>query len=191
MLVQLLLEVISDLGFNSNSELSYIKSISSDVKLMTIWIISDTHFMHKNIIKYCNRPFKTVEEMDEVMISNWNQSIDKDDVVIHLGDFSLGSKIKRGELRSKLNGTIILILGSHDGSKYRIAKDGFIVVDSPILIDDFVFTHKPIGIVPDDKWNIHGHIHEKETSGRRVNVSVEQMDYKPIKLNNLYKLVDR
>ena len=59
---------------------------------MKIWIISDTHFCHKNIIAYSGRPFKTVEEMNDEIIKRWNNKVGKDDFVIHLGDFALGKK---------------------------------------------------------------------------------------------------
>ena len=125
--------------------------------------------------------------MNEFMIKQWNDTVNDGDVVIHLGDFYLGSKPERIKFRERLNGTIILILGSHDGSKWRIAKDGFIVSDKALIVDDFVFTHKPMEVVPDGKWNIHGHIHKKETSGRRINLSVEQTDYKPMNIKDLEK----
>ncbi len=106
---------------------------------MKIFITADHHFHHKNIIEYCNRPFKTVEEMDKVMVEKWNKKVGKDDLVIHLGDFALGTKEKVKETREKLNGTIILIKGNHD----KVIKE-FIVVNDSLRIGDFVFSHKPI-----------------------------------------------
>ena len=54
---------------------------------MKIYIISDTHFNHENIIKYCNRPFKDINEMNDAIIDNWNRIVKKDEIVYHLGDF--------------------------------------------------------------------------------------------------------
>ena len=58
----------------------------------SIWFTSDTHFSHCNIIKYCNRPFKDVDEMNKILIQNWNNVVRPDDIVWHLGDFALGDK---------------------------------------------------------------------------------------------------
>ena len=150
---------------------------------MKIFITADHHFHHKKIIEYCKRPFKIVEDMDNVMTEKWNKKVGKDDLVIHLGDFALGNKEKVKETREKLNGTIILIKGNHD----RV-NEGFIIVRDSIQIGNLLFSHRPIpkGEVPKGCVNVHGHIHEKESlSG--INVSVEKTDYEPILFEELEK----
>ena len=84
---------------------------------------SDTHFNHANIIRFCNRPFKDAEQMNEVMIANWNRVIGTDDTVFHLGDFCLGGAVEWTKILDRLNGKIYLILGNHDLKNIR---QGFI-----------------------------------------------------------------
>ena len=74
------------------------------------WIISDTHFFHENIGRYCNRP----ENWQELIISNWNNLISPEDTVLHLGDFALGKKSNFELLTDTLNGRLFLIQGNHD-----------------------------------------------------------------------------
>lgn len=84
-----------------------------------IFFTSDTHFHHENIMKFCNRPFKSVEEMDEVLISNWNSVVGKNDIVFHLGDFAFGGSEVWNNVLDRLNGKIHLILGNHDVQNIR------------------------------------------------------------------------
>ena len=79
-----------------------------------VFFTSDTHFYHNNIIKYCNRPFKSVKDMNEVLIQNWNRTVGPNDYVFHLGDFCFAGSDKWKEIVSRLNGHIILIKGNHD-----------------------------------------------------------------------------
>ena len=79
-----------------------------------IFFTSDTHFHHKNIIRYCKRPYSTVEEMDEALINNWNKVVPKDGIVFLLGDFCFGGSDKIKKLTKKLNGKIRLVKGNHD-----------------------------------------------------------------------------
>ena len=92
-----------------------LKLNSSEV---TIWFTSDLHFGHRNIIKYCNRLWNTVEEMDEALIHNWNSVVGKNDIGVDLGDFAFASNQRWRELVSRLNGKHYLILGNHDVSRY-------------------------------------------------------------------------
>ena len=88
--------------------------ISLNTKEQNIFFTSDTHFWHNNVIKFCNRPFSSIEEMNDTIIENWNRVVDKNDIVIHLGDFCFCGSDKFKELVEKLNGRIYLILGNHD-----------------------------------------------------------------------------
>lgn len=76
-----------------------------------VFFTSDTHFFHKNIIKYCDRPFNDV---NEAIITLWNETVPKNGVVFHLGDVCFGGKEKWESMISQLNGDIYLIKGNHD-----------------------------------------------------------------------------
>lgn len=75
---------------------------------------ADTHLGHANIIKYCNRPFRSVEEMDEAIIQNWNKVVRRNDIIFHLGDFCFGNYERLLYYLRRLNGLIYLISGDHD-----------------------------------------------------------------------------
>jgi calcineurin-like phosphoesterase family protein len=75
---------------------------------------SDEHYGHKNVIKFCNRPFSSVEEMDERLIQNFNLVVKPTDTTIHGGDFTFYKGGKAEELVKRLNGYHIFLNGSHD-----------------------------------------------------------------------------
>ncbi len=79
-----------------------------------ICFTADTHWYHANIIKYCQRPFSSVEEMNEFMVCLWNKYVFKNTRVYHLGDFCLGPAVKALEILERLSGKIYLCIGSHD-----------------------------------------------------------------------------
>jgi len=79
-----------------------------------IWFISDTHWGHANIIKYSNRPFKDVNEMNELMLNEWNALVKPNDTVYHNGDVAFMPYPKLKSYLWRLNGDIHLVLGNHD-----------------------------------------------------------------------------
>lgn len=81
---------------------------------MTTWYISDTHWSHKNIIKYSNRPFASVAEMNEKLIENWNRAVKPTDNVWHLGDFAFAKIDEIKTILGRLNGFKNFIFGNHD-----------------------------------------------------------------------------
>lgn len=78
-----------------------------------IFFTSDHHFCHANIIKYCKRPFESVDQMNEEMVRRWNEVVGDEDTVYYLGDFSLAKQAVELFAR-RLNGEKHFIMGNHD-----------------------------------------------------------------------------
>lgn len=95
-----------------------VKPLKLDSTKQNIWFTSDLHFNHANIIKFCNRPWKTTEEMDKALISNWNSVVKPNDLIFDLGDFAFADRDKWIELLEQLNGKHYLILGNHDITRW-------------------------------------------------------------------------
>lgn len=155
-----------------------------------MYLISDLHFHHANVIEYEKRPFKSVDHMNKELIKNWNTVIAKKDTIWILGDFCFGNKEKVLEITSQLNGRKHLITGNHDSSHaYQWWLDcGFEFVSKhPIIYEDrYILSHQPtLYDVGSGFYNIHGHVHGRESDldNRFFNVSVEVIDYKPINFN--------
>lgn len=163
------------------------------------YVISDTHFGHQNIIKYCGRP----KYHEELMIANWRRRVKKHDTILHLGDLMMGGDDFfyhfKENIAPKLTGKKYIILGNHDKRKYDYADLGFEVV-KPFKIEyrqfEVTFDHYPKLFNYDDsyKLHIHGHIHNHEysrgekTRWGNVNVSVEAINYKP---RNIARLLNK
>lgn len=112
---------------------------------MNTWVTSDIHFGHKNIIRYCNRPFKNVIEMDSHIIDTWNRRVGTDDAVYFLGDFAMGPGVDDGFIADKLNmlhGHIHAIVGNHDEPNPRFGQSGLAKI-----VEDFNLQHK-VTILP-------------------------------------------
>lgn len=137
-----------------------------------VFFTSDTHFFHKNILKFCpdTRIGADHLEMTELMVVAWNGRVKTDDIVYHLGDVSFGKSDKTAALLKRLNGNIHLIQGNHDGgvvqgeSRKRWASvknyDSVKVGGETIVL-----FHYPI--VEWDKmhygaWHLFGHVHGKD-----------------------------
>ena len=158
------------------------------------FVVSDTHFYHENIIKYCDRPYANMLEMNEDLIAKWNAVVGKDDIVWHLGDFCFGSKDHIKEIVPRLNGRINLVLGNHDHHKIAFYYEcGFNrVYDHPVVISNFfILSHEPLQWVPDNTpmCNIFGHVHQQQLyktfTPRTACVCVERWNYTPVKLSDL------
>lgn len=146
------------------------------------FFISDLHLDHQNIIKYCNRPFTSVGEMNRILVENWNETVNKNDIVFFLGDLAFGrNPLKWLEV---LNGNVVFIKGSHDffGFSSLVLNVGF---------NKFLLIHNPYNANGWRDWIIHGHIHNNDLINypfinkdkKTINVSAELVGYKPISLD--------
>lgn len=170
-----------------------------------VWFTSDLHFWHKNICKYCNRPFETMEEMHEALINNWNSVVKEDDTAFLLGDMGFCGYEKLEPLMSQLNGKKYLIQGNHDSDKivFRLYEaniiEGYYKIHEVTIIGDeecpeqqLTLCHFPMIDWPSKErgaWMVHGHQHQlPETPSCSVmhwDVGVDKNNLKPVSFEQL------
>ncbi|MCC9021718.1 metallophosphoesterase [Bacillus nakamurai] len=164
--------------------------------MATNWFISDPHFGHKNIIKYegDKRPFTDTEHMDNVMIENFNNTVNEGDTVFWLGDMFFCNSKRIEYIVSRLKKTRnILIRGNHDKgiSDTKFKRLGFDPHRMYLYENTIILTHEPISQVNMNRLikdfniccNVHGHTHSDETGLdglSHVCISVENTDFKPV-----------
>jgi calcineurin-like phosphoesterase family protein len=186
--------------------------IDEKFDLDKLFFSSDEHFFHDNIIKYCNRPFSNAIEMNEALISNWNNIVPEDGNVFVAGDFIHTGKIETVKnIIDRLNGKIWWILGNHC---YQSKHDRKIISDmvdgrqmdvATVLIkndnDQRLFiSHYPHLYWPRDTWHLHGHIHSgpNSTSSEKAPFHVARYDigcdnnqYKPISYQEVKDIINK
>ena len=176
-----------------------------------VYFTSDTHFNHANIIDFCSRPFKNVEEMNETLITNWNRVVGVDDIVFHLGDFCLGGSAEWTNVLNRLNGKIYLIVGNHDIKNLRQGYyDRFegILMQMHIEIgkQKIYLNHCPFlcyGGAYKDTWQLFGHVHtSKNNTGKdasRLNmlfptqydVGVDNNNFTPVSFDQVKAIIQK
>lgn len=179
-----------------------------------IFFTSDTHFFHNNIIKFCNRPFSSVEEMNETLIKNWNDKVPKDGIVFHLGDFAFCGSGELKNIVDRLNGKIYLTLGNHDRkiinkyAKYmfadvnmqyyiRIENTSIYLNHLPFLCYDGTYRKENY------TWQLFGHVHSSKnnTVGKdnerlinlfpmQLDVGVDNWNYTPVSFNEVKERIN-
>lgn len=155
---------------------------------MTIWFSADFHLGHDNIRRFCNRPFDSVEEMDEEIIKRWNQRVGKKDTGYIIGDFCMGNPIKYYE---RLNGKVILLHGDHDR---ETAFPIWMRTIAP-LQDEYghsrsiTMCHWSMRSWPKShyaSWHLFGHHHGKlEPYGLSFDVGVDCWNFYPLSLEEV------
>jgi calcineurin-like phosphoesterase family protein len=180
---------------------AYIPHPTRPKKGQNLFVVSDTHFDHTNIIRFCNRPFRypnkspNKEAMNRTLVNNWNRTVSPNDIVYFVGDLrhGRGSRPPRYWLR-RLNGRKITVRGNHDPrtwQKYRVLDYNGI---------RFLLIHDPTEATNWNGWVIHGHKHRDNRGhcptrypfinghNKTINVNVELTGYKPVNLDYLCSL---
>jgi calcineurin-like phosphoesterase family protein len=171
-------------------------------ELNLIYFTADLHLGHANVIRHCDRPFESVEEMDESLIANWNAAVTPKDEVYILGDLTMRPAAQAHGYISRMNGRKYLIRGNHD----RFLK-GFAPYESDfewvkdyhtLYIDGqcFVLFHYPIlewANYYRGSYHLYGHVHNSQTSaklleglkGSAFNVGVDVNGYRPVSVTEI------
>lgn len=163
-----------------------------------LFFTSDTHFWHTNAIKYCNRPFESVEQMNDVLIINWNSIVGKDDTVFHLGDFAFCGPTKIKEIKEQLNGNIILIKGNHDyNSTLKLFDEVYPQIHINIEDKSIYLNHFPFASFPENCYQLFGHLHLHKginlknsiaLSSRQYDVGVDNNNYRPVSWSKIKEI---
>lgn len=167
--------------------------------MSNIWFTSDTHFYHRNIIRFCNRPFADEFEMNEKLIANWNTKVKPNDTIYHLGDFGFADVDRLDSILSRLNGKKIYIEGNHDKQMHNSKiRRHFVDMTNYKVIrigsQKIVLFHFPIAEWDKEhggSFHFHGHVHDRYKSPKQriMDVGVDTWNYAPVGYDELEKLM--
>lgn len=159
-----------------------------------IFFISDTHFLHRGILRHEpeHRPFATIEEHDEAIVSRWNSVVGDIDIVYHLGDFTL-TKRAVAMYAPQLRGRKRLVAGNHDSPYIRELTKYFEEVYGVYQYESVILSHVPVHPQQLEHRffaNVHGHLHSKKLDDwRYLNVGCEHTNLTPITLEEVYSRI--
>ena len=164
-----------------------------------IYYTSDLHLGHENCISMCNRPFSSIEEMDEKLIAAWNKRVHADDLVFILGDLIYKSARAPEEYLKRLKGKKYLVIGNHDRTwtdKVNLAD--YFIGWAPLNVMNTgrgkaTLCHFPL-IEHEGRFMIHGHLHANtdrkaweyvRDDPRAYNAGVDVNGYMPVTFEEL------
>ena len=152
---------------------------------------ADEHYGHANIIRYCNRPFASSEEMDAELIKRHNAVVGPRDTVIHAGDFTLKNAAEAQKYIYRLNGQHIFIRGSHD---YWLDDGAHEIWEGKIEKQYIVVCHYAMRVWPrshHNSWQLFGHSHGRlEPIGKQWDVGVDTNDFTPVSFGQLFTIMN-
>lgn len=178
---------------------------------MNYYFSADYHLSHKNICKYCNRPFNSVEEMNETIISNHNSLVKPNDVFYFLGDLCFGNEKVIAQFLRRLNGNIKVIFGNHDKTLRKFAKKDLNSYSELRNRVEFLGDYKEIEINKQHivlshyafrvfnrshrgAWNLYGHSHSNLPDDPHIlgiDVGIDGHNYLPINFNQINDIMSK
>ncbi|WP_262029240.1 metallophosphoesterase [Microvirga sp. Mcv34] len=165
------------------------------------WFTADTHFGHRGLLKesmHCRRDlvFSSVEEMDAVMIANWNATVGPKDTVFHLGDFAYRCSLEYAQsVFSKLRGRKVLIWGNHEQRGKRLAWDAqHQYLEVTVDDKDLILFHYALRTWNKQHWgalHLYGHSHGGLRGDEQsTDVGVDCWGFAPVSLDRILKRMD-
>ena len=175
--------------------------------MQNVYFTSDTHFNHTNIAgpscskwKGGYRNFKSVHDMNETIIANWNKTINQHDIVYHLGDFAITSNENTIKFIRRLNGQIHLIYGNHDKSSKAVANHFTHTCDvKEINVEDqkiFLshYAHRTWAKAHHGVWHLYGHSHGSlpdDPHSLSFDVGVDCHNFTPISFQQVCRIMSK
>lgn len=159
---------------------------------MTVWFTSDTHYGHRNILQYSNRPFESVEEHDEFLIRQQNELVKPGDSFYLLGDFALCDEERAVRFAKRLQGQRFIVWGNHDKrlrknkefcSQFIWQKD---LTQIEVEGQKIILCHYAMKVWNQShrgSWQLYGHSHNSlpdDPNSLQLDVGVDAWDYKPV-----------
>ncbi len=186
---------------------------------MKLWFTSDLHFGHQNIINLCRRPFHSVDNMNKLLVENYNEVVSMNDIVYIVGDFAMGKIADTLEIANELNGYKVLVAGNHDRMfkekgrvkwHHKYLDAGFNDVlygQQKVLLSDDTWIdvcHFPYSGDSQEEdryldsrpqrrgnWLLHGHIHGKNrlSGEKQIDVGVDANGYYPVSEKEILDII--
>lgn len=157
---------------------------------------SDLHLNHFNVIRFCNRPFNSLEEMNSVLIENWNKKVKSSDTVYVLGDFIfMGNSFSVRNILQQLNGKKILIIGDHDKPTKNIKEleqhQYYFYKNKDIMIALFHWCIRNWQRSHYNSWHLYGHSHGRLSPiGKSWDVGVDNNKFEPLSLDEIINIME-
>jgi calcineurin-like phosphoesterase family protein len=171
---------------------------------MTIFFTSDLHYHHKNVIRFCNRPYSSVEEMNKALIDNHNKVVGHDDTTYFLGDLFFCQMGEAISIMSRLNGKKRLILGNHDKviRNNKLLQNQFEIIYQDLYQETIDGIHVVMCHYPLLSWNkashgafmLYGHAHNNipfDPLYRRLDIGVDAQNYAPISWEEIKRKLEK